>query len=35
VLDEVQKIPGWSEAVKLLWDEDTRARLPLRVVVLG
>ena len=23
VLDEVQKIPGWSEVVKRLWDEDT------------
>ncbi|MBN2489762.1 MAG: ATP-binding protein [Planctomycetes bacterium] len=34
-LDEVQKIPGWSEAVKRLWDEDTRARLPLKVVLLG
>jgi predicted AAA+ superfamily ATPase len=35
VLDEVQKIPGWSEAVKRLWDEDTRKRIDLRVVVLG
>ena len=26
VLDEIQKIPGWSETVKRLWDEDTRAR---------
>ena len=34
-LDEVQKVPGWSEAVKRLWDEDTRARTPLRVVLLG
>ena len=34
-LDEVQKVSGWSEAVKRLWDEDTRARLPLRVVLLG
>jgi predicted AAA+ superfamily ATPase len=34
-LDEVQKVPGWSEAVKRLWDEDTRARLQLRVVLLG
>lgn len=34
-LDEVQKIPGWSEAVKRLWDEDTRHRVPLRVVLLG
>ncbi len=35
VLDEVQKIPGWSEAVKYLWDADTRAGRPLKVVVLG
>jgi predicted AAA+ superfamily ATPase len=35
VLDEIQKIPGWSEAVKRLWDEDTRRRVPLRAVVLG
>jgi predicted AAA+ superfamily ATPase len=34
-LDEIQKIPSWSESVKRLWDEDTAARLPLRVVVLG
>lgn len=35
VLDEIQKIPGWSESVKRLWDEDTRKRLSLKVVVLG
>ena len=23
-IDEIQKIPGWSETVKRLWDEDTR-----------
>jgi len=34
-LDEVQKLPGWSETVKRLWDEDTAAGLPLRVVLLG
>lgn len=34
-LDEVQKIPRWSESVKRLWDEDTRARRPLKVVLLG
>jgi hypothetical protein len=34
-LDEVQKIPGWSEIVKRLWDEDSRARRPLKVVLLG
>jgi len=35
VLDEVQKIPGWSETVKRLWDEDTRAKRPLKAVLLG
>jgi predicted AAA+ superfamily ATPase len=35
VLDEVQKAVTWSEAVKRLWDEDTRARRPLKVVLLG
>ena len=35
ILDEAQKIPGWSETVKRLWDEDSAARLPLRVVLLG
>ncbi|MGQ0836487.1 MAG: ATP-binding protein [Gammaproteobacteria bacterium] len=35
VLDEIQKIPSWSETVKRLWDEDTRARMPLKVVLLG
>ena len=34
-LDEVQKVSGWSETVKRLWDEDTRSKLPLRVVLLG
>lgn len=34
-LDEIQKIPGWSETVKRLWDEDTRRRLPLKIVLLG
>jgi uncharacterized protein len=35
VLDEIQKIRGWSEQVKRLWDEDTRSRAPLKVIVLG
>ena len=34
-LDEVHKVPGWSEAVKRLWDEDTAHSVPLRVVLLG
>jgi len=35
VLDEVQKIGRWSEAVKRLWDEDSGTGVNLRVVVLG
>lgn len=35
VLDEVQKIPRWPEIVKRLWDEDTRKKSLLRVVLLG
>ncbi|MFA6132814.1 MAG: ATP-binding protein [Phycisphaerae bacterium] len=35
VLDEVQKIPDWSDIVKFLWDQDTAKRLPLHVVILG
>jgi predicted AAA+ superfamily ATPase len=34
-LDEIQKIQGWSETVKRLWDEDSREKRPLRVVLLG
>ena len=35
VLDEVQKLPAWTEEVKRLWDEDTRAGRDVRAVVLG
>lgn len=35
VLDEVQKIPDWSQTVKRLWDADTAGRVPLKVVLLG
>lgn len=35
VLDEVQKIAGWSATVKRLWDEDSRARRDVKLVVLG
>jgi predicted AAA+ superfamily ATPase len=35
VLDEVQKITGWSETVKRLWDEDSARGLPLHIIVLG
>lgn len=35
VIDEIQKIPGWSEVVKRLWDEDTRLKRALKLVLLG
>jgi len=35
VLDEVQKVPGWPDSVKFLWDADTQAQRPLKVLLLG
>ena len=35
VIDEIQKINNWSEAVKREWDEDTRNHIELKVVLLG
>jgi len=35
VIDEIQKIPGWSDTVKLLWDQDTGNRINIKVVLLG
>lgn len=35
VLDEVQKLPRWTDEVKRLWDEDTAAGRDVRAVVLG
>lgn len=35
VLDEIQKIPNWSETIKGLWDADRLSGLPLHVVLLG
>jgi uncharacterized protein len=34
-IDEIQKVTGWAETVKRLWDEDRSSELPLRVVLLG
>ena len=34
-IDEIQKIPDWSEAVKGLWDADRRHERPLHVILLG
>ncbi len=35
VIDEVQKIENWSEAVKRLWDRDSLSKGPIKVVLLG
>jgi len=35
VIDEIQKIPGWSETVKKLWDADSREQVKLHVILLG
>jgi predicted AAA+ superfamily ATPase len=35
VIDEIQKIGKWSSIVKLLWDEDSRLNVPLKVILTG
>src|SRR5579872_7493476 len=35
IIDEVQKIPHWSDTIKSLWDEDTRNKTKLSVMLLG
>ena len=35
IVDEVQKISNWSESVKRAWDEDTRRKINIKVVLLG
>ncbi len=35
IFDEIQKIKGWSEQVKKEWDEDTRNRRNIKVILLG
>lgn len=35
VLDEVQKIDGWSETVKRLWDEDVVKNFSVKLMILG
>ena len=35
IIDEIQKIQGWSEQVKKEWDEDTRNHRNLKVILLG
>ncbi len=35
VVDEIQKVDGWAEVTKRLWDEDTRTGTRLQVVLPG
>lgn len=35
IVDEVQKIPHWSNVVKFLWDQDTTSKIDLSVLILG
>ena len=35
VLDEIQKVRGWSEVVKRLWDEELRTGGRVRALLLG
>ena len=35
VIDEIQKIPNWSEAVKKEWDDDTFNNRNIKVLILG
>lgn len=35
VIDEIQKLNNWSEAVKREWDNDTRNNINIKVVLLG
>jgi predicted AAA+ superfamily ATPase len=35
IIDEIQKISNWSEAVKKNWDKDTKLKTDIRLVILG
>lgn len=35
VIDEIQKIHGWSESVKAEWDWDTHNKVGIKLVLLG
>lgn len=35
IFDEIQKISGWSEAVKKEWDNDTRLGVNIKVILLS
>jgi len=35
VIDEIQKIPDWSNQVKIQWDKDSFDNLPIKIILLG
>lgn len=35
VIDEIQKVDGWSEVVKQQWDRDSRENINMKVILLG
>lgn len=35
VIDEIQKIPDWSNQVKIQWDKDSFENLALKIILLG
>jgi len=35
VIDEIQKIPDWSNQVKIQWDKDSFDNLPVKIILLG
>ena len=35
IIDEIQKIPRWSDVIKALWDEDTRNQIEVSLMLLG
>jgi len=35
IVDEIQKIPHWSDRVKWLWDQDSASGIDLSVLILG
>jgi uncharacterized protein len=35
VIDEIQKIPDWSNQVKIHWDKDSFDNVPIKLILLG
>lgn len=35
VIDEIQKIPDWSETIKALWDQQKKSKLKMKCILLG